>query len=147
MVGSSPTGGLLLNAIGFALLNTLSMKESMWVVALHLAIFGLGHGFFQSPNNSSVMGAVPRPQLGTAGGLNALVRNVGMVLGVSFSVTLLTFRMNQLSGHSGQVSAHESDPALMMQALHTVFWAAFAICLVGVMLSSLRLKKQPQSSD
>lgn len=148
-IGSSylTTGGLLLNAIGFALLNTLSMKESMWVVALHLAIFGLGHGFFQSPNNSSVMGAVPRPQLGTAGGLNALVRNVGMVLGVSFSVTLLTFRMNQLSGHSGQVSAHESDPALMMQALHTVFWAAFAICLVGVMLSSLRLKKQPQSSD
>jgi len=48
-----------------------------------LAIFGLGTGIFQSPNNSAVMGSAPRPQLGVASGILSTVRNVGMVFGIA----------------------------------------------------------------
>ena len=144
-IGSSwlTTGGLLINALGFALLNTLSIDESPWIIALHLAVFGLGGGMFQSPNNSSVMGSVPKPKLGTAGGLNALVRNIGMVLGISFSVSLFSFQMNRLAGHADiNESVTGQDQIYMLQSLHTVFWAAMGVCLVGALISALRLKKK-----
>ncbi len=52
-------------------------------VAAGLALFGLGTGIFQSPNNSAVMGSVPRERAGIASGVLAVIRNVGMVLGVA----------------------------------------------------------------
>ncbi|MGQ9560421.1 MAG: MFS transporter [Candidatus Oleimicrobiaceae bacterium] len=54
-------------------------QEVVW----RLALFGLGNGIFHSPNNSAVMGNAPRPRLGTASGILATTRNVGMVLGIA----------------------------------------------------------------
>jgi MFS family permease len=48
-----------------------------------LALFGLGTGLFQSPNNSAVMGSAPREHLGVVSSLLATARTVGMVLGVA----------------------------------------------------------------
>lgn len=127
------TIGMFINAVGFALLNTLSAHESAWVVGLHLMLFGIGGGLFQSPNNSVVMGSVPRSKLGSAGGLNALVRNVGMVLGISMSVSLYSFRLNL---HPEQASA----PHTIIAALHIVFWTAMGVSLLGLMISSLRIR-------
>jgi EmrB/QacA subfamily drug resistance transporter len=126
------TAGLTINAVAFALLNTLGTQESAWMVGLHLALFGIGGGLFQSPNNSSIMGAVPKPKLGTAGGLNALVRNIGMVTGIAVSVSLYSTRLNELSP-----SAAPADAAL--GALHTVFWTAAGICLLALLISSRRI--------
>ena len=51
--------------------------------------FGVGNGIFQSPNNSAVMGSVPRPYLGIASGVLATMRNVGMVMGVAAGGAIL----------------------------------------------------------
>lgn len=131
--GALTTIGLSVNALGFGLLNTLSTDETPWTVGLHLCLFGLGGGLFQSPNNSSVLGAVPRAKLGSAGGLNALVRNVGMVLGTSLSVSLYSTRLHHLSDGS-------PVPEAMMASLHTVFWTALAICLLALTVSVRRLR-------
>lgn len=48
-----------------------------------LALFGLGTGLFQSPNNSAVMGSTPKRYLGVGSAILATVRNVGMVLGIA----------------------------------------------------------------
>jgi MFS family permease len=45
-------------------------------------------GFFQPPNNSAVMGALPAAKLGSGGGLLATARNVGMVVGVALGGAL-----------------------------------------------------------
>lgn len=144
-IGSSvlTTCGLAINAIGFVLLNTLTLEVTPWVIAWHLMLFGLGAGMFQSPNNASIMGSVPKLKLGTAGGLNALVRNIGMVLGVSISVSLFSYRFNDLTNGTG--SMLNMDPHHAMQAvssLHFVFWIATGICIIGALLSSLRLKRK-----
>jgi EmrB/QacA subfamily drug resistance transporter len=52
-------------------------------VVWRLALFGLGTGMFQSPNNSAVMGSVARPNLGVASGILGTTRSVGMVLGIA----------------------------------------------------------------
>ncbi|WP_435922218.1 MFS transporter [Paenibacillus sp. DYY-L-2] len=131
---SLTTAGLLVNAIAFGLLNTLTTEESAWMVGLHLGLFGLGGGLFQSPNNSSVMGSVPREKLGTAGGLNALVRNIGMVLGTSLSISLYSSRLSVLRPLS------PGEPEAALGALHTVFWTAMGICLLALLVSVQRLR-------
>ncbi|HJV44090.1 MAG TPA: MFS transporter [Bacillota bacterium] len=134
------TGGLVINALGFALLNTLSGQVSPWIIGLHLSLFGLGGGMFQSPNNASVMGSVPKAKLGTAGGLNALIRNMGMVLGIALSVSLYSYQIHELTGQIGNVT----DEASMLSALHLVFWTAMGVCLIGALISSMRLKQTLQ---
>ncbi|MFD0714332.1 MFS transporter [Paenibacillus sp. GCM10027626] len=132
--------GLAINVGGFVLLATLTAEQSAWTVAAYLLLFGIGGGLFQSPNNSSVMGAVPRQKLGTAGGLNALVRNIGMVMGIAVSVSIYTTRLQSLSGGA----AAKPDSSAMLGALHTVFWSAAGICMLALLLSLSRvLQRSP----
>ncbi|MCR4407368.1 MAG: MFS transporter [Anaerolineae bacterium] len=70
-------------AISLFLMSQLSASARAADVVWRLTLFGLGTGMFQSPNNSAVMGSAPRPHLGTASGIMATVRNVGMVLGIA----------------------------------------------------------------
>ncbi|MFB9329271.1 MFS transporter [Paenibacillus aurantiacus] len=131
------TAGLLVNAAAFALLNTLTADESAWLLAAHLVLFGLGGGLFQSPNNASVMGAVPKPKLGVAGGLNALVRNIGMVMGIAVSVSLYSSVLGHLAEQGAETSA-QPDSDAMLTALHAVFWTAAGICLLALFISVRR---------
>ncbi len=140
------TGGLSVNALGFILLNLLSVTVSPWLVAAHLVIFGIGQGMFQSPNNSSVMGAVPRSKVGVVGGLNALTRNVGMIFGTSLSVSLFSYRIHALTGKVESLGQGTTDVNAFMNALHTVFWAAACICIVGAIVSSTRSRTQNKTS-
>lgn len=133
------TAGLAVNALGFALLNTLGTDESAWVIGLHLVLFGIGGGLFQSPNNSSIMGSVPKPRLGTAGGLNALVRNIGMVTGIAVSVSIYTTRLGQLTGGTRGGVHTPLNPEVALSALHTVFWTASGICLLALLISARRM--------
>ncbi|HET8733337.1 MAG TPA: MFS transporter, partial [Anaeromyxobacteraceae bacterium] len=75
-------GGLLL-AAGLAWLASAGPDTPMPLFVAGLVLEGFGMGFFQPPNNSVVMGALPTPKLGSGGGLLATSRNVGMVLGVA----------------------------------------------------------------
>jgi len=75
--------GAAICAIALLLMSLLPISATPWDIAWRLALFGIGTGIFQSPNNSAVMGSAPRPQLGTASGILATVRNVGMVLGIA----------------------------------------------------------------
>lgn len=58
-------------------------------VALGLALFGLGTGAFQSPNNSAAMGSAPREHLGVVSSLLGTTRTLGMVLGVAAAGAVL----------------------------------------------------------
>jgi EmrB/QacA subfamily drug resistance transporter len=80
--GLACLGGAI-SALSLFLMSQLSGSASSVDVAWRLALFGLGTGIFQSPNNSAVMGSIPRSHLGTGSGILATMRNVGMVLGIA----------------------------------------------------------------
>jgi EmrB/QacA subfamily drug resistance transporter len=54
-----------------------------------LALFGVGTGIFQSPNNSAVMGSAPRRDLGVVSSLLGTTRTIGMVLGIAAAGAVL----------------------------------------------------------
>lgn len=76
-------------AVALFLMGRLPPTAGSRDVVWRLALFGLGTGIFQPPNNSAVMGSVPRPHLGIASGVLATMRSVGMVLGVATAGAVL----------------------------------------------------------
>jgi EmrB/QacA subfamily drug resistance transporter len=80
-------GGALL-AAGLFSLSLADGASSMTAIVGSLVLEGAGMGFFQPPNNSAVMGALPAAKLGSGGGLLATARNVGMVVGVALGGAL-----------------------------------------------------------
>ncbi|BDH79327.1 MFS transporter [Methanothermobacter tenebrarum] len=81
--------GAAICALSLSLMAQLPISATHFDVAWRLALFGIGTGIFQSPNNSAVMGSVPKPFLGTASGILATMRNVGMVLGIATAGLIL----------------------------------------------------------
>jgi MFS family permease len=84
--------GLVFLVIGYIALTTLSVDTDRLGYALRLVPLGLGMGIFQSPNNSAIMGAVPRHYLGVASGMLAFTRTLGQVNGVALMSALWAAR-------------------------------------------------------
>lgn len=122
------TGGLVISSLGLFYLSTLTAVSYFWQVVPGPLLMGLGAGLFQSPNNSSVMSSVPPSKLGVAGGINALVRNIGMVLGIAFSVSLF----ENLGGVSNPAPNQVNT---FMSAFHTVMLAGMVISIIAVVIS------------
>ena len=125
------TAGLFVMAISMFYYSTLTASSGFLQVLPGPLLGGLGSGLFQSPNNSSVMSSVPKSKLGVAGSITSLVRNVGMVIGIAFSVTLFEVK----GGVSNPTT--EQIPAFIF-AYHNVMLAAMFICLIGLFISFSR---------
>ncbi len=84
--------GMLLLAAGLGALSIAGSSATLPSAMGWLAVCGAGMGLFQAPNNSAVMGALPRERLGSGGGLLATARNVGMAVGVAVAGSLFALR-------------------------------------------------------
>ena len=73
--------GLALLAAGLVALVLLPAAPADWDVAWRMAICGIGFGFYQTPNNITVMTAGPVSRTGAAGGMMAVARTIGWSLG------------------------------------------------------------------
>jgi EmrB/QacA subfamily drug resistance transporter len=93
--------GAAVLAAGLASLAGAGPGDSLGSVALRLGALGAGMGLFQPPNNSAVMGSLPRERLGTGGGMLATARNLGMVVGVSLAGALFALGGGAAEGAAG----------------------------------------------
>ena len=84
------SAGLLVLAIGLGLLSLLSADASAPDIVWRMALCGLGFGFFQAPNNRTMLGSAPRERAGAAGGMLATARLTGMTGGAT--IAALVFR-------------------------------------------------------
>ncbi len=128
------TGGLFINTGGFLYLLTVTTHSTLWQIIPGQFLLGVGTALFQSPNNSSVMSAVRRDQVGIAGGLNALVRNLGMILGTSLSVLLFENRQTALLTGIFQPTEYQTASAFV-SAYHIVMFVAAGIMLIAALIS------------
>ncbi len=75
--------GLVALLVGYIAVSTLSTETGVLGYLLRFAPIGIGMGIFQSPNNSAIMGSVPRNRLGVASGLLSLTRTLGQTIGLA----------------------------------------------------------------
>jgi len=120
-----PVVGASLLGAGLFLLSLAGPADPLWTVVARLALCGLGMGLIQAPNNSAVMGALPRERLGSGGGLLATARSVGMVLGVEVAGALFSSRAGE-----------GNDPATFLPGFATALGGAVAFALACAALSA-----------
>ena len=130
--------GLIGTSIGLFLISTLNQYSNLGFLIAFIAIMTIGNGMFQSPNNSLVMSTVDKDKLGIAGSINALVRNLGFVFGISLSTTLLYSLMSKRMGYhvTGYIEGRDD---VFVYGMHYVYIAAGIICGIGAILTAYRL--------
>ena len=111
--------GLLALAAGLALLAAFPDDGSITGFVWRMALCGLGFGFFQAPNNRTIMAAAPRSRSGAAGGMLSAARLLGQTLGAA-GVAIL-FRAYGTEGS------------------HLALYLAAALALTAAVVSSVRL--------
>ncbi len=85
------TMGLTALAIGLTVLATLPLQATTTEILVFMAICGLGFGFFQAPNNRTLLTSAPRRRAGAAGGMLATARLTGMTFGASLAAIVFRF--------------------------------------------------------
>lgn len=131
--------GLLLTSGGLYLMSTLNEHPSYFIMGLYIAVMSLGNGLFQSPNNSLVMSMVPERKLGVGGSVNALVRNMGMVVGIAMSTIILYGAMSAKIGYHVTGYVLGRNDAFIF-GMRLAYIAAASICMVGAAITAFRLR-------
>ncbi|MFC6261833.1 MFS transporter [Levilactobacillus fujinensis] len=124
-----------ISQIGYMLAN---MATPLWIFMFFIGLVGLGNGIFMAPNNAIVMSSVPVQDLGVAGGVNALARELGMVIGISIATTVLFSAMGHYAGH--HVTAYlPAHPEIFIDGMRVAFMVSLAICLIATVITGWRL--------
>jgi MFS family permease len=115
-------------SISILWLGFLSSSSGSIDVVLRLALLGLGMGLFQAPNNSIIMGSLPKEQLGIAAGTLGTMRNMGMVIGVAVSGAVFSSRYVFYGGADGS----------FLPAFHDTYTVSAVICGIAMLTSLVR---------
>lgn len=89
-------GLLIISTLMFACIGA---APSISYIVLAQLIMGAGSGTFQVPNNNTVVSAAPKGKLGVVASINALCRNVGMILGIALSVSIFAWVQSWCTAH------------------------------------------------
>jgi MFS family permease len=83
------TGGMVVAAVSFVLLDRLPVNFQYWQFAAILLLNGLGNGMFVSPNRASIMNSLPPERRGVGAGMSTTFINTAMVLSNGIFFTLI----------------------------------------------------------
>ncbi|MDH4147361.1 MAG: MFS transporter [Acidimicrobiia bacterium] len=138
-VGTAPvaSAGLAVLAAGLALIARLGGSTPAWLAVAALAVAALGLGLFQVPNQSYVMGAIPRSAQGVAGAMSQMMRTVGIVSGVAAASAVFAARQ---AVHTRGGSA---ATAAFVGGFRDTFLVAAAVVTAALAVSLVRPKRAP----
>jgi len=111
-------------------------------LGLALAALGAGHGIFNSPNTSAVMGSVPANRRGVAAGTRTLLNNSGQTLAIALAMvvlsTVISYRV-LTDLFAGTASVRRSLNGVdFMRGFHELFALSALITVAAIVCSSLR---------
>jgi EmrB/QacA subfamily drug resistance transporter len=127
--------GLAVLLVGFYGVSTLGEHTSALGYVLRFVPIGIGLGIFQSPNNSVIMGSVPRHRLGVASGLLAITRTLGQTAGIA---TLSALWASRVMAHTNRVlpgGATTAPAPIQVAAMSDTFLVAAGLIALALALS------------
>lgn len=133
--------GLFVFSAGLLLVGFFGRDTGLLHILVCLGMASLGTSIFQSPNNSLVMGSLPREALGFGGSLAALARYLGMAIGISGSTSLLYSQMSAAAGY--RVTSYVAGrPDIFLYGYRIVYVVTAALVAVGFMLTLVRMVRR-----
>ena len=134
--------GLLVLAAGYYTMSTLNGETSLIGFVLRFLPVGIGMGIFQSPNNSAVMGAVPRSRLGIASGLLAITRTLGQTAGIAIIGALWAARVFTYAGGAVAGGATSATASAQVQGLQDTFMGLSVLVSLALVLGGWGLLRE-----
>ena len=140
--------GMVVSAIGLALMTTLQADSPYWQPGLWMTIVGVGSGMFNSPNTAAMMGTVAPSRRGIAAGARMMLQNTGAVISIAFVLAVVTAAVPKdvlLKIFSGITTG--LDPAALdpfIQNMHVALWILAATSMLGAFVSLLRPSEASQ---
>jgi EmrB/QacA subfamily drug resistance transporter len=129
--------GLLVIMAAFVM-GILLRVDSHWSLpALLLACTGIGQGFFNTPNQTAIIGSVPREYRGFATGLVQMVFGLGSLLGISLGAALLTVMFRHYSGMP-DATPSAAAPGPFVAAMSTTYAVCLVLMTVALVASLMR---------
>jgi hypothetical protein len=110
-----------------------------------LAITGLGWAIFNSPNQSALLGSVPRDKLGTASGMNTTTARTGGAMGVALSASLFTYGLAGAGLSRAQIETPQawgSAPEIFVESFNHTVHIVNIFTLLAVFFSAVRGARQ-----
>jgi len=129
------SAGMLITSLAFLILAYCAITRQVPGMLFAFVLFGIGVGLFQSPNNTTIMSALPRQHMAVASSVTATGRNLGMALGVSFGSILLTLQLGS-EGYHGAVL--DADPALLALSISRIMVVSAILCILVALLTLKR---------
>jgi EmrB/QacA subfamily drug resistance transporter len=112
--------------------------DSHWALpALLLACTGIGQGFFNTPNQTAIIGSVPRAYRGFATGLVQMVFGLGSLLGISLGGALLTQLFRHYSGLPDATPSADV-PGPFVAAMNATYAVCFVLMTLALAASLMR---------
>ena len=112
--------------------------DSHWILpALLLACTGIGQGFFNTPNQTAIIGSVPRAYRGFATGLVQMIFGLGSLLGISLGGALLTRMFRHYSGIP-DATPSAAAPEPFVAAMSATYAVCFILMTVALVASLMR---------
>jgi EmrB/QacA subfamily drug resistance transporter len=132
--------GMLIMAFGIWQLSNLKADSAFIFMILGATTLGFGSGLFLTPNNSAVMGSVPDSKRGVAAGLLAMMKYIGMVLGVAISGAIFTSSRKELtiSLQAKHLLNTQIINAAFVGALHVTYLVGAAFAILAVFTSMIK---------
>ncbi|TDD21892.1 MFS transporter [Nonomuraea diastatica] len=135
-------GGATLSAAGLGtLMLTADPATPYWVIGIGLFLAGCGSGTFLTGNTTQVMRALPAGSLGVVNGFRVMIMNIGVVISVGLSLSVLTSSVGpalRAQVYAGTLSAL-SPVAVgqLMDGFYRAYAVLFAVALAGALLAAL----------
>lgn len=135
------TIGAGLMATGYYFIASLAPDATAVRIILPLALSGLGWAIFNAPNQSAIMGSVPKDKAGAASGMTVTTARIGAATGTAVSATLFTHGLASAGLTEMEIESPQSwgaVPEIFNQTFsHTIHVINF-FTLLSVLFSAVR---------
>ncbi|NMS90554.1 MFS transporter [Clostridioides difficile] len=138
--------GLIVMSFGFFLMSRLEESSILILFVISVSIISIGQSIFQPANNSLIMSNCPKSKLGVVGSINSLVRNLGQVIGITISTTLLYNFMSIKAGYRVNDYIIGNDKIFIF-GMRNVYIIITLLCLIGAILIGFYLFKQDKNEQ
>jgi MFS family permease len=127
--------GLLMILLGHIGLSSLSAETTTLGYVLRFIPVGIGVGMFQSPNNSAIMGSVPRERYGIASSLLSLTRTIGQTAGIALLGAFWETRVKTIAGNFSIEDITAAPVGAQVTGLQQTIWLAVVLIAAALLIS------------
>lgn len=133
------TTGTILIILGYIVFATVGVELTYWNIIIAQALIGAGSGCYQPSVNALIVSVAPKGKMGIASGILAMFRNVGMLLGITISISIFDY-VKQSSLLKGM---NEAD-AFVNGYHYAIYWAIFfgIVCAILSYMSHKAYKSE-----